>query len=201
MPSRESKVLLASSSLIDILFLDYPLFARIFGRGLLCCKPSLITDFIHRYPPHRRCPVEAIGDPSVDLIKALCSNVIRQDPEQSILKSKSEKACTSSRHKVEANTPAPLFRIDIEATQLSVVRQIRIARRRCSGKPADQPVLDRYNRPRLLGIVAREIIPLRSIFGAKLIEKVFRKKRSIRHLPRPDVHTSYVDGVVGFGWP
>ncbi len=71
----------------------------------------------------------------------------------------------------------------MERTQLSMVRQVRFARRRSGDKSEDQPIFGRHNRPWLERIRIREIIPLCPIFGTKLIEVVVGKQRPVGRLP------------------
>src|SRR5437773_406503 len=97
------------------------------GNGLWCLKSALVADFVDRYTPHRVCSTHAIRCPPIGLIKALRADVTRQNPQSRISKSESKKAGTRGRHKGYANTPAPLFRIYIERTQLSMVHQIQFA--------------------------------------------------------------------------
>jgi hypothetical protein len=47
----------------------------------------------------------------------------------------------------------------------------------------DQPLFDGHDRPRLERVEAREIIPGRPVFGAKLIEGIVRKERPTGRLP------------------
>ncbi len=114
-----------------------------------CLKSPMVADFVDRYAPHRVCSTQAIGCPPIDLIKALRANVTREDPQNRISKSESEKAGTSGRHKGDANTPAPLFGIHIERTKLPMFHLIRVTRWRCGGKPMDQPFFGRHDRLRL----------------------------------------------------
>jgi hypothetical protein len=64
-----------------------------------------------------------------------------------------------------------------------MVRQIRIARWRRSGKPRDQPFFGGHDRPRFERVKAGEIILLCSIFGTKLIKIVTRKKCPVGDFP------------------
>jgi hypothetical protein len=92
-------------------------------------KFALVAQFVDRYPPYRVCSAPAIGCPLIDFIKALRTNVARQNPQKRISKAGSEKVGTSRRYQGKANAPVPLFGIDIERTKLSMARQIRFARR------------------------------------------------------------------------
>jgi hypothetical protein len=107
----------------------------------------------------------------------------RQDPHNRTSKSAFEEMGTSSRHKRDADTPAPPRRIDIKRKQLAAIRHIQIPRWRCSRKSLDRPSFDSHNRMRLQRIEIREIVPLGPIFRAKLIEIFVRKKCPIGRLP------------------
>jgi hypothetical protein len=91
-------------------------------------------------------------------------------------------------------------RIDIQGAQLAVVRQVRVAGRRCGGKPEDGAPFDGQDGPRLANVACREIISLSAIFGPKLFEKIVRDEVAVGDLPRTYVHPSYRERIAGFGW-
>jgi hypothetical protein len=65
----------------------------------------------------------------------------------------------------------------------------------------DQPFFDRHDCPRLERVVAREIIPVGSILGAKLIQIIIWKERPVGRLPRTDVHLSDSHRILWFSRP
>jgi len=164
-------------------------------------QPALVAQFVDGYSPDRVSSAQAVGGPLIDSIKALRANVARQHPQKRLAKAEFEKMGTRGRHEGSADALAPLFGVHIESKQLSVVGHIRVARRRGGSKALDRPLFICNDGPRLQGVEGGEIVPLRSIFGPKLVEVVIRKERSVGNLPGADVHAGYGNCILGFGSP
>jgi hypothetical protein len=126
---------------------------------------------VERHAAPRVCAQDAIGSPAIGAIEALRANVAFQDPQKSIAKSEFSEARTRRRYQRDANTAAPFLWIDIKGAQLSVVRQVRVARWRCSRKAEDLGPFDRQDGARLANVGCRKIVSRGAIFGTEPVEE------------------------------
>ena len=83
-------------------------------------KLALVAQFVDRYPPRPVGPHLAIRGPLIHSIKALRTNIARQNPQERTSKSGSKKVSTSGRYQCKANAPAPLFRSSALDLQVEV---------------------------------------------------------------------------------
>ena len=115
--------------------------------------------------------MDSIGHLLIDSIKALGTNIARQDPQKRVSKSECKKIGACRRHKSNTNTPAPVFGAgEIRVRATAPWRQIRV----------DQAFVGRHDGLRFYKVEGCEVIPLRSLFGAKLIEIVIWERASGR---------------------
>ena len=105
----------------------------------------------------------------------------------------------SCRHQGRADAATPPVRINIERTQLPMVRRRRVARRCAGGKASDHACFNRNDRLWLTGVRAGEVVPLRPFLRPQPIEIVTRKQVSVAHLPRAHVHARHAHRIIGFG--
>ena len=171
-------------------------------RGLVLSrrlKLALVTEFFDGYAPHFIRFPDAVRQPSIVPIEALCAHVARENPQDGLAKSSFDKMRAGRRYKSYSYTPAPTIGIYIKRAQFAMRGQVHFPRWHGSGESEDRSCLLGNDGSRLCRIDGREIVSLCPVLGAQLIQIRNRKQFPVGHLPRPHVYARNSHCIFGHG--
>ncbi len=137
----------------------------------------------------------------VQLVEAIAAYVAGENPEERITEALFKKAGAGSCDEREADSAAPLRGVNIERAELSVLRQVGIARGHGGDKAVDGSLPGREDGLRFALVRAPEVVARSPILGTKPVEVFGRQKPAIGGLPRADVDMGDAECIFRLGGP